>query len=332
MTTSDYKQKFKLTYVTHLPTLKDYIKRSATPKGTNLNRQLIRTPRDSEIGLPYLEAQTNLTLKEERTNLILKEGQPKLPPKDAQELVPPLTAQPKLSSIDTQILAYLKALIASGPHQLLLRAKELSTKDYETLLLALWPAAKKAKVKLIISHHAALGVQYGIPVQLSVNELKALSKQATSTKTLASHSNQVPESHFAKAPASHFVKAPEPHFDQVFASRLTTAPAPLLPVPYGVSVHSLTEAQYAKAHHAQWLVFGHVFPSRCKPNLPPRDWKELEAIMALQIPTFAIGGIHQDNFHLLPPGLAGICMMNETMEQSQVNTYTATWKKLIQTI
>lgn len=195
-----------------------------------------------------------------------------------------------LSTISPALIAYLKKLIASRPHHVLLRAKELDSNTYEQLLLALLPAAKAAKVNIIVSHHPTLGIRYNLPVQLSISELKALVHEHSEKQN---HNNC------------------------------------LLPIPYGISVHSLSEAQYAKVHQAQWVVFGHVFPSRCKPDLEPRNWEELKAIIQLQIPTFAIGGIHQDNFHLLPTGLTGICMMNETMEQDDIALYTDKWKKII---
>lgn len=240
MTTFDCKSTLQLTYVTHLPTLVQYL----TTKTVNL------------------------------------------------------------SAISPALVAYLKKLIASRPHHVLLRAKELDSNRYEQLLLALLPAAKAAKVDIIVSHHPALGIRYNLPVQLSISELKSLVQQRMEKEKESNTLVQQREDKENYSP-------------------------PLLPIPYGVSVHSLSEAQYAKVHQAQWVVFGHVFPSRCKPDLEPRNWEELKAIIQLQIPTFAIGGIHQDNFHLLPTGLTGICMMKETMEQDDIALYTDKWKKII---
>lgn len=64
----------------------------------------------------------------------------------------------------------------------------------------------------------------------------------------------------------------------------------------GVSVHSVEQAQQAAALGATYLTFGHVFPSTCKPGLPPRGLEQLRAVCrAVSIPVWALGGLTPDN-------------------------------------
>lgn len=60
----------------------------------------------------------------------------------------------------------------------------------------------------------------------------------------------------------------------------------------GVSIHSLEEAQTAEAAGADYVLFGHVFPSGSKPGLTPRGIAALQTVsVALSIPVIALGGI-----------------------------------------
>lgn len=60
----------------------------------------------------------------------------------------------------------------------------------------------------------------------------------------------------------------------------------------GVSVHSLEEAMAAEAAGADYLLFGHVFPSDSKPGLTPRGTEALRRVAeACTIPVLALGGI-----------------------------------------
>lgn len=103
-------------------------------------------------------------------------------------------------------------------------------------------------------------------------------------------------------------------------------------IPIGVAIHSYEEAQEAIAYHSNWLVYGHVFESRCKPGLTPRSHKTLQQIIDLRCPTYAIGGIYQHNWQTLPLGLAGVCIMHEAMEQTNPMQYTTQWLHSLQTM
>ena len=84
----------------------------------------------------------------------------------------------------------------------------------------------------------------------------------------------------------------------------------------GVSIHSLEEAKEVENLGATYIVAGHIFETDCKKDLKPRGVnfiKELSSI--LTIPIFAIGGINQENSHLIINSRAfGLCMMSSLMK------------------
>lgn len=102
---------------------------------------------------------------------------------------------------------------------------------------------------------------------------------------------------------------------------------------FGVSVHSMSEAETAIEAGAHWLVLGHLFPSRCKPGLTPRTEEECKTILALahthNIPVHGIGGINFATYNMLDKSFEGIYVMTETMEQPNIGEYTAQWRQII---
>ena len=84
----------------------------------------------------------------------------------------------------------------------------------------------------------------------------------------------------------------------------------------GVSIHSLEEAKDVENLGATYVVAGHIFETDCKKGLEPRGLnfiKELSSI--LTIPIFAIGGINEENSHLvINSGAFGVCMMSSLMK------------------
>lgn len=81
----------------------------------------------------------------------------------------------------------------------------------------------------------------------------------------------------------------------------------------GVSIHSVEEAATAWEMGASYLTAGHIFTTDCKKGLAPRGIGFLETICkAVDIPVYAIGGIHPKNLELIKKtGAAGACMMSE---------------------
>lgn len=84
----------------------------------------------------------------------------------------------------------------------------------------------------------------------------------------------------------------------------------------GVSVHSVEDACEAEAWGADYLVAGHIFPTGCKQGLAGRGTDFLHAVCHdVRIPVHAIGGITEENIHLLAKaGAAGVCIMSSAMQ------------------
>lgn len=84
----------------------------------------------------------------------------------------------------------------------------------------------------------------------------------------------------------------------------------------GVSIHSINEAKEVEMLGANYVVAGHIFKTDCKKDLEPRGLEFIQELSsALIIPIFAIGGINQENSHLVINSRAfGVCMMSSLMK------------------
>jgi thiazole tautomerase (transcriptional regulator TenI) len=80
----------------------------------------------------------------------------------------------------------------------------------------------------------------------------------------------------------------------------------------GRSVHSLQEAIESENAGADYLLFGHVFPTNSKPNLTPRGVQQVtEICQSVRIPVIAIGGIIPNTIpKLAGVNLSGIAVMS----------------------
>lgn len=83
-----------------------------------------------------------------------------------------------------------------------------------------------------------------------------------------------------------------------------------------LSIHSVEEAQKAQALGANFVVAGHIFETKSKPELKPRGLDFLYAVCkSVDIPVFAIGGISSENAQsCMDVGAAGVCKMSCFME------------------
>lgn len=83
----------------------------------------------------------------------------------------------------------------------------------------------------------------------------------------------------------------------------------------GVSVHGLEEARAAVAAGADYVTFGHVYPTSSKPGLPPRGIRQLASLVeSLDVPVLAIGGIEPTNVReALATGAAGIAVISSVL-------------------
>ncbi|NGQ96279.1 thiamine phosphate synthase [Brevibacillus sp. SYP-B805] len=80
----------------------------------------------------------------------------------------------------------------------------------------------------------------------------------------------------------------------------------------GRSVHSIEEAHTASRQGADYLFYGHIYPSGSKPGMPPRGTAALaELVGNVRVPVIAIGGITPENVdEVLQTGCAGIAVLS----------------------
>jgi thiamine-phosphate diphosphorylase len=84
----------------------------------------------------------------------------------------------------------------------------------------------------------------------------------------------------------------------------------------GVSVHSPAMAAVKEAEGADYLFFGHIYPSSSKPGVPPRGLGRLKATVdQVKIPVIAIGGIdHSRLAEVAATGCAGVAVISALMK------------------
>ncbi|MBP1916960.1 thiamine phosphate synthase [Lederbergia galactosidilytica] len=80
----------------------------------------------------------------------------------------------------------------------------------------------------------------------------------------------------------------------------------------GKSIHSLQEALTVMSVQADWLLYGHIFPTNCKAGLPARGLHTLRSIVeAISIDVYAIGGIKPEHVQVLSDiGVKGLAVMS----------------------
>lgn len=84
----------------------------------------------------------------------------------------------------------------------------------------------------------------------------------------------------------------------------------------GRSVHSVEEAVAMEENGADFLLYGHIFPTNSKAGLPARGIPALyEVAHQATIPVIAIGGVQPENVHqIMHTGAAGIAVMSGILE------------------
>ncbi|KON90158.1 transcriptional regulator [Sporosarcina globispora] len=84
----------------------------------------------------------------------------------------------------------------------------------------------------------------------------------------------------------------------------------------GCSVHSPEEAEEAALHGADYLLFGHIYPTESKKGVPPRGIAALDAVKkSCDIPVVAIGGINHGNVpEVVMSGADGIAVMSGILQ------------------
>ncbi|MFS3930760.1 thiazole tautomerase TenI [Priestia flexa] len=84
------------------------------------------------------------------------------------------------------------------------------------------------------------------------------------------------------------------------------------PLIVGKSVHSIKEAQEAEQTGVDYVIYGHVYPSKSKIGQTPRGLERLnQVVRSVKIPVIAIGGIMPCNVsEVLSTGAHGIAVMS----------------------
>lgn len=84
----------------------------------------------------------------------------------------------------------------------------------------------------------------------------------------------------------------------------------------GVSTHTVDEAVEAEKAGATYITASHIYSTDCKKDLEPKGIEYLKNVCkAVNIPVYALGGIHFDNMkEPLEAGADKVCMMLELMK------------------
>lgn len=100
---------------------------------------------------------------------------------------------------------------------------------------------------------------------------------------------------------------------------------------YGVSVHDRPSAGLAEAAGADWLTFGHVFPTGTHPGEPPRGPDALaEVVASARRPVIAVGGISRDNLgEVLARGAAGVAVISAILAAPDPAVATRDLRRLL---
>ena len=84
----------------------------------------------------------------------------------------------------------------------------------------------------------------------------------------------------------------------------------------GCSIHSIEEAKIAQEQGADYVIFGHVFPTNSKPELAAKGLDQLKMVSnSVSIPVIAIGGITPARCRdIVDSGASGIAVMSGVLE------------------
>ncbi|UXS21330.1 thiamine phosphate synthase [Staphylococcus delphini] len=81
-----------------------------------------------------------------------------------------------------------------------------------------------------------------------------------------------------------------------------------------MSTHSAAMVRNAKAQQLDFVLFGHLFPTSSKPDLPPRTQLEMDEVLAIDFPVVALGGITVDTVQQISSHFTGIACMSSAFE------------------
>lgn len=105
-----------------------------------------------------------------------------------------------------------------------------------------------------------------------------------------------------------------------------------LPLPFvGVSVHSIDEGTTAVRDGADYVTFGHIYPTPSHPGEPPAGLQRLrELVDAVDAPVFAIGGIDATNVReVLHTGATGVAVISAILKADDPAAATAELRAIL---
>lgn len=96
-----------------------------------------------------------------------------------------------------------------------------------------------------------------------------------------------------------------------------------------MSTHSIESVKAAYEHDLDYVFFGHIFKTPSKPNQLPRSKAEIQRVLEIPIPIYAIGGITEKTIPQLLHGFKGICAISFFMNASlqQIELLRKEWLK-----
>jgi len=99
----------------------------------------------------------------------------------------------------------------------------------------------------------------------------------------------------------------------------------------GASVHDLNAARRAEAEGADWVTFGHVYPTASHPGEAPRGLAGLSGVVAaVSAPVIAIGGIDRSNVgEVLKAGAAGVAVISAILSAPDPGAATAELRRAL---
>lgn len=91
----------------------------------------------------------------------------------------------------------------------------------------------------------------------------------------------------------------------------------------GASCHSVEDAAEAEKLGCTYITAGHIFETDCKKGMPGRGLDFLRQVCGyVQIPVYAIGGIHHENIiSVRTAGASGACIMSGIMSCDNPGKY-----------
>lgn len=191
----------------------------------------------------------------------------------------------------TDFYEQIKRISKSKLNYLIIREKDLGDKELLELVLKIKEEMKDANVKIIINSNINVARKSNADgVQLSFKDFINVSNKLCTKNNINS-----------KETVDNF----EFKGNKYKVHKIV-----------GVSIHSYEEGIQAYELGADYVIYGHVFPTDCKKNIPPRGVDEIKELSKkIAIPIMGLGGINEENFkEVLNAGAKGIAIMSSLMK------------------